>query len=606
MPKSNRRTEKYKRFVIPRAWGQPAKLAPLLLAAIFIGLLTYWPAFSATAFYLDDDLYLDTLVIQQPSWTTFGRFFSEVFEPSVVSGYYHPLTLTSVMLDFLDPAVATGNLMPFHRTSLALHLLNTGLAIILLYLLFDNKIVAGIAGLLFGLHPMNADAILWFAERKTVLSAFFALSALVFYVLYARQPNWKRYAATLGLYVLALLSKPTALPLPLLLLVLDWWPLRRLQTGAVVGAPPGLAVAPTRTALVSWRRVLLEKVPFLLIGALSAVITLISQQQTVGNPPPPDNPALRLVLKLVYTPVFYLFKILWPANLVADYPFPAPLILANPIIWAGVIGTIALIVALVISVRYTPAGLAGWLFFFIAVFPALGIVSFTDALAANRFVYLPMIGLLLPLAWALNTAWRAAGRANQHNLILAAGVVLGLLEIGVTAGYEAHWQNTEKLLQYFLTQTPDEWKLHSNLGREFARQDDLEAALVHYQEAARLAPTQLGTHLNLGKVWYQTGNYAAAKQEFTYILQQNQTFWAVHLLQGKTLREMGDFELAINEMKEADRLRPGEAEIHYNLGVTFAKQGNLTEAIQEYRETLRLDPSYIDARRALEALGQQP
>ncbi len=634
MSKSKRRAGKVKTASTFSA-STLAKLAPFLIAAIFIGLLTYWPALSAQALYLDDEFYLGSTLIQEPSWNSVSRFFSEVLQPSAVIGYYHPLTLTSVMLDFLDPAISQ-NPMPFHRTSLLLHLLNTGLVIILLYLLFDNKIVAGIAGLLFGLHPMNADAILWIAERKTVLSTFFALLALIAYVLYTRQPNWKRYALTWGLYVLALLAKPSALPLPLLMLILDWWPLGRFrsQTGALsegeifekVGAPtrriePRLPALPGRPggALPSqtfkyrvsqYQRLLLEKVPFLIVGALSVVVTIISQQRTVGAPIPEENPLLRIALIPVYTPVFYLFKILWPTNLAADYPYPTPFTLANPIVLAGLAGAIMLIVALVISLRRTPAWLAGWLFFFIAIFPALGIISFTTVIAANRFVYLPIIGLLLPLTWAGSALWNAAAPrlslSQTRNLLLAAGAVLALLEIGVTSSYETHWQNTEGLFRYFLSETPDEWKLHNSLGKELLEQERIDEAIAEYREAVRLAPDRPITRLNLGRVLFKKKDYAAAQQEFTYIVQQDPTAWPAHVLLGMILLESGDPEGAIQKFKEADRIHPGEAEIHYNLGEAFAKQGKLTEATQEYRETLRLDPGYWEAQEALDALAKQP
>jgi len=260
-----------------------------------------------------------------------------------VNGYYQPLALVSLMLDFRDPT-ATNSLLPFHRTSLLLHLLNTALVVVLLYLLFDNWLTAGFLGLLYGLHPLNTDAVLWIAERKTVLSTFFALASLVFYVIYARRADkmrrgdWKHYGAALLLYVCALLSKPTALPLAVLLPVLDYWPLNRLN-----------------------RRTLLEKVPFLIVAGLFAVVTVISQQEA-GKTGSPDAAYLFGTLPLVicYALVLYVSKPVWPVGLVADYPFPPPpfTLMSTPVL-VGVIGALMLVVALALSARRTRAWLAG-------------------------------------------------------------------------------------------------------------------------------------------------------------------------------------------------------------------------------------------------------
>jgi tetratricopeptide (TPR) repeat protein len=601
MTKQKRRAARRENALGSPLFSSFSGLAPTLIITLVVVLITYLPALSAQALYLDDDVYLGSPLIQNPSLSSVGRFFGEVIEPSAVFGYYHPLTLTSVMLDFLDPGVAQSPL-PFHRTSLLLHLLNTGLVIIFLYMLFGNKVVAGLVGLLFGLHPINADNILWIAERKTVLATFFVLLSLIFYVLYTRRPDWKRYAATWAMYVCALLSKPTAIPLPVLFLVLDYWPLGRLNLAEIFAVWRNWRTLMAEKPL--WLRILIEKIPFLIVGALSAVIAYVSQERTVGPALPVENPQLRQVLSLVYKPVFYIFKMIWPTNLIVEYPFPTPLTLANPVIWAGIIGTIVLIVALVIAARRAPPVLAGGLFFFIAIFPAL--LNFNAEMAGNRFVYLPMIGLLLPIAWALNLAWNAAlnpsALSKRRNIILAAGAVVLVLAMSLTVAYEAHWQSTVGLLQYLIVQTPEQWKLHGNLGGEYLHTDKIDLSIAEYKEAIRLAPDRPENYLNLGKVWYQTGNYPAAQEEFTYVLQKEPNLWSVHLLLGMTLMARGNPETAIKELNEADRIHPGEAEIYFNLGEAFNKQGKFTEAAHEYRETLRVNPDYHEAQDALDKL----
>ena len=206
----------------------------IVLAVLGIVLATYLPALKAGALYMDDKFYLGAPEIRQPGLASVKTFFGEVFAPSVVKGYYQPLALVSLMLDFLDPAAAN-NLLPFHRTTVLLHLLNVALVRVMLFLLFGNWFTAALLGLLYGLHPINVDAILWIAERKQVLSTSFALGSIVCYILYAQRAGptghreWKRYCAALVLYAGAVLAKPTAVPVAVLLLVLDYWPLERLS-----------------------------------------------------------------------------------------------------------------------------------------------------------------------------------------------------------------------------------------------------------------------------------------------------------------------------------------------------------------------------------------
>ena len=247
--------------------SQPRLLALLLLSVAVLVVAVHWPALSAEVYTFDDTQYLtENPLVQNPSWAAAGRFLREVLEPSTVNGYYQPLSMISLMLDH-----ATGgrvsNFRPFHRTSLGLHVANTALVIVLLYLLLRRAWAAAMVGLLFGLHPMTVEPIAWIGERKTLLAAFFALWSLVAYVGYARRGSRTWYRTCLALFVLALMSKPTTTPLPVLMLLLDYWPLRRLN-----------------------RRAILEKFPLLLIAAVSAWITFESQRRTAAVALPTEKP----------------------------------------------------------------------------------------------------------------------------------------------------------------------------------------------------------------------------------------------------------------------------------------------------------------------------
>jgi protein O-mannosyl-transferase len=572
-----------------KMWGRLIVRSAILLVLLGIVLATYWPSLSAGALYMDDKFYLGAQETRNPSWTSVKTIFGEVLAPTAVKGYYQPLALISIMVDFLDPAAAN-NLRPFHRTTLLLHLLNVTLVVVLLFLLFRNWWTGCLLGLLYGLHPLNADAVLWIAERKAVLSTCFALLSLVFYVLYARHADqthnrdWKRYGASLLMYVCAVLSKPTAVPLVALLLVLDYWPLMRLN----------------------WRA-LLEKVPFLIVCGLSAIVTVISQSRSFDEGRVEMMHGLYMPFVLAYSIGLYLFKTVWPTGLVYDYPFPLPFSVTNPEVLFCIIGTVAVITALVFSAYRTRAWLAGGLFFFIAIFPALGIVRFTSSVVSNRFMYLPMAGLLLPLNWALNHLWNTAGGAKKVSGVRVAVVGIGaVLAIGsacVTRSYESKWHDTLTLLHYYVTQSPNDWKLHTRLGNEWVERGNYDSAITEFTTAVRLNSNWAENHLNLGRALFKVGRFPEAQQAFAGALQQAPGDWRCHVLMGITLSRLNNPEDGLKELEAASRLAPMAAEVHYHIGSILAQQGRLDEAAKEYRKTLHLDPQSRDAQRALDTIA---
>ena len=575
-------------------WGRAQFLVPVLTLVTVLGIVlaTYWPALSAGALYMDDKFYLGPIP-QHPSWASVKAIIGEVSSPSMVNGYYQPLSLLSMMLDFLNPTAAH-SLLPFHRTTLLLHLVNVSLVVILLHTLFGKWLTAGLLGVLYGVHPLNADAVLWIAERKTVLSTCFALSSLLLYLAYARHASragrgdWKRYSASLLMYVGAVLSKPTALPVVALLPLLDYWPLGRLD-----------------------RKTWLEKVPFLLVCVLSAAVTVVSQAGAADAGQTQFMKPYYLPLVMGYSFGFYLLKLAYPTGLVSDYPCPQPFGLANPEVLGCIIIALGVVTAIGMSVRRTRAWLAGGLFFLIAILPTLGIVRYTSAIAANRSMYLPMVGFLLPLCWQLNRWWDRGALALKATglraLVVGVGVASAIASvIGcllATRGYEAHWGDSVTLLRYYISQKPNEWKFHTRLGNEWIQRKDYGSAIIEFQEAARLNGAWAENHLNLGRALLSVGQYSGAKQAFVTALQRTPADWRAHMLLGMTLVQQGDADGALQEFASAAQLAPKAAQPHFNMANILAEQGKLDEAAQEYRRTLHLDPRFEEAQRALDRIA---
>ncbi len=576
---------------------------------------THWPALSARAISFDDRQYLtQNVLVQTPGWRSAKRFVTEVLTPSTVAGYYQPLTMISLMLDY---AVAgrPDNLRPFHRTSLALHVINTMLIVILLHQLFGNIWAAAMVGLLFGVHPLTVEPIPWIGERKTLLAAFFALLAMMAYLRYCGlrigDPNparkcgagpgtgvpgsdspWKSktwYAVSVVCFVLALLSKPTSIPLPFLLLLLDYWPLRRWCT-----------------------RALIEKVPLLAIAAVFAVITYVSQERTGGVTDPGEHSALHVPLILCHNIIFYLYKMVWPANLSSHYPFPVPLTLSEPMVLGGVVGTCVLIPMLLISLRATRALLTGWLFFFVAIFPTLGVIGFTNVIAADKYVYLPVFGILMILAWGLGqlriancglrngepeSVARKSRAPNRSVVVVVVVVVLVLAaaEAGATRRQLARWQDTETLFRHMLKLAPNEGLLHNGLGLALADAGHIDEAIAEYKRALELKPESADVHNNLGAALVSQGKIDDAIAHYRRALELRPDFVRAHYNLGLALAAQGRGDEAVGHYRRALELNPDCVEAYNNLGLELAAHGRIDEAIAHYRRALDVKPDYMEA-----------
>jgi tetratricopeptide (TPR) repeat protein len=559
-----------------RKIGLPAILIIIVCLAV---LITHWPALSAQALSFDDGQYLTkNVLVQNPGWASTRRFLSEVLEPSSVEGYYQPLAMISLMFDYALGG-RENNMMPFHRTSLILHVANTALIIILLYLLFGQIWVAAGVGLLFGVHPMTVEPIPWVGERKTLLAAFFSLWSLIFYFLftiyYLRATSDQRratkfYIGSLVAYLLALMSKPTSVPIPAMMLLMDYWPLRRLN----------------------WRAVW-EKVPFFVLGGISAIITYISQSRTACTVLPTEFGVKFVPLIISHNIIFYLYKMVWPVNLSSHYAFPEPLNLSQPMVLAGVIGTLILIPLLVLSLRRTRAALTGWLIFFAAILPTLQIIGFTNVIASDKFAYLPSVGLLMVLASFL--VWLCSVSKNTLKYVIAIIIViLAAAEGTASRRYLGYWQNTLSLYEYMLTLTPDESMVRDNLAYALYTQGKIDEAVSHYGAALHFNPYQASTYNNLGVAMEAKGNFDEAINYYHQAIRFKPNYAEAYYNLGHLQQARGKLDEAIESYSQAINIKPDYPEAHNNLAVVFQSQRKFDEAIVHFREALKYKSDSAD------------
>ena len=462
------------------------------------------------------------------------------------AGNWHPLTWISHMAD-----VQLFGLEPgwHHVTNLFLHVLTT-LLVFRLFLRMTGAIGASaFVAALFALHPLHVESVAWVAERKDVLSTLWWVLAVSAYVTFVRQPTALRYGAIVLCFLLALMSKPMVITLPFLLLLLDVWPLARWN------------VTNDRPDAKSTKALIIEKLPLFALALAMAVVTFFVQRQAGAVRSLDTLPVSLRIAKIPVAYVWYLVGTVWPVDLAALYPYPT----AIPL-WQSLGATLLLIaitVAAVRIVRSRPYVLVGWLWFIGTLVPVIGIVQAGAQPYADRFMYVPAIGLFAIVAFAAKDA--IAARPALLRPVGALGIAV--LAVFAVMSYRqlTYWKDSVTLWERAVAVTRNNYIAYTNLGFSLAEAGHRSDALGAYQEAIRLKPTYSNAHNYLG---------------------------VLHA-------EMGNPDKSASELEEAIRLRPGFAEAHNNLGLARAEQNRLDDAVKSFKEALRLDPKFAPARNNL-------
>ncbi len=505
-------------------------LISVVCAAVVVAHLK---SLSAKAWSMDDNEYLRrNQLVQNPGWDSAKRFITEVTEPSTVRGYYQPLTMLSLMADC---AMGGGpnKLIVLHRTSLILHVANTALMVVIFYMLFGNIYAAVLAGLVFGVHPISVESVAWVAERKTVLATFFALASMALYLKYCKVNSMDYYPLFLVTYICAMLSKPTAIALPVLFLLLDIWPLKRFD-----------------------RKTFFEKVPLFLVMTIFAGVTLVSQARTGFVISPIRHTFTGIILTICHNIIFYIQKWFVPAWLSVFYPIEK-ITLHNPAILAGVIGTVLLIILLVLSWRWTKAFVIGFLIFFVAVFPTMGIIGFTDVIVANRFVYLPSFGFLLILCWLLSRLLeRADIRKNVKYCVICLILLFISMEIYMTRRYAGHWQDSVSHFKYEMSLSPNSEKINYNYGLALEEAGNEKQAIHYFKRAVEINPQYHQAHNNLGAMYAQKGDLDNALIHFSKAIEYNPDSDRAYHNYAQACFFKGRYAEAIEHYERAVELKP--------------------------------------------------
>jgi tetratricopeptide (TPR) repeat protein len=532
----------------------------------------------------DDNLY----VCENPA-VTHGLNLKGVgwaFTHTVVANW-HPLTMMTHMLDCRLYGLNAGG---HHLTNVLLHTASVILLFLVLRRMTGALWRSALVAAVFAIHPLRVESVAWVAERKDVLSGLFFMLTLWAYVRYvgkskAHSPKSKVfYGLVLLFFVLGLMSKPMVVTLPFVLLLLDYWPLNRFTpppVPAVTGKGDSL-----KNHFLPWR-LILEKIPLLALSGAACVATMMIQKDIIA----PVPLALRIGNAAV-SYVVYLRQMFCPAGLAVLYPYPQNSLPGWKIALAVVL-LAAISAGVFLRRQRQPYLLMGWLWYLGMLIPVIGLVQVGGQAHADRYTYLPQIGLYLALIWAVGSL----GAGWRHRRVVLGGLstVILVALIFCARAQTSYWRNSEVLWTHTLACTSDNYIAHYNLGDALVKMGRRDEAIAQYQKTLQITPNYAEAHDNLGSVLLQKGRVDEAIAHYQTALRITPENATAHNNLGNALRQKGRVDEAIAQCQVALQINPDYADAHDNLGNALFQKRRVAEAITHYQKALQINPDYAEA-----------
>jgi protein O-mannosyl-transferase len=586
-------------FVLTKAWGDKVEksviaedgryrgiIVSLLLAAIV--LTVYQPIADFDFIALDDNLYvLENRHLQEGITVKSLIWAMKTFEAT----NWHPLTWLSLMADYELFGLKAGG---YHMTSLLLHILNAVLLFLILSRMTGDVVKCAVVAMLFAVHPMNIESVVWIAERKNLLSAFFWFLTILAYIRYTERQGWRSYLYVLICFSLGLMTKPILVALPFVLLLLDYWPLQRFSLGRPVQGNVMLEFRSERRILI---RLVKEKIPLFTLAALSALITYHAAQTGGAVKSVSAFPLAGRIANAFISYGTYLVKMAYPSNLAIFYPYPP-----SRSAWqvAAAVFFIVLASSIVyikkVELRYIAVG---WLWYLITLLPVIGFVQVGFQSMANRYAYLSLIGVFIIIAWGIPDLIKH--KRSRRYLPVAAAVLIMAMAF-CTRIQLPNWQNSESVFRRALRVTQSNHIAQMGMGNVWLARGDLQRARTSYEESLRIKPDYAEAHNNLALVLMRTGREDEAVIHYRQALKENPDFAEVHNNLGAVLAGQGKFQEAGISFRRAVELKPDYTDACSNLAMVFVQQGKIAEAIDQYRKVLAISSTDEKARKKLEIL----
>ncbi|MBN1655941.1 MAG: tetratricopeptide repeat protein [Deltaproteobacteria bacterium] len=555
----------------------------VVITLIILTLGVYWPVYDYDFVSYDDHIYVTENSNIQSGITLDGlgwAFSTKYF------GLWNPLVWLSFMFDFELFGFNAGG---YHCTNVIIHIIN----VILLFYLFRNLTGSirhsAFVAALFAIHPINVESVAWISERKNVLSTFFWMLTMLFYVWYCKKPDWKRYLPVLISFTLGLMSKQMLVTLPFVLLLIDYWPLSRtaINTQNETESPVSVNRGKEKLGFL-----ILEKVPLLIVSVVFIWIMFFFLPQSASTftfERTIDDTLLQRITDAIYAYGMYLRKLFWPSDLFIPY-----LYLHVPI-WHKLSSAIVLIVITMLACRYFrkyPYLPVGWFWYLGTLFPAIGIIQFAEHTMADRYAYVTFIGLYVVIAWGAEQILSK----KLFNKILVFVYVLGIGSLALTAyNQQKMWRNSVTLSEGTIEKDPKNYAAYTLLGKEMEVRSDYEKALYNYDMALRYNPRAYASYNNKAVILQRLGRSYEAIEVFRKAVKLNKYSGRAYYSIGLLYLEDNKIEESIEYLLKAIEKKPDYIDAYNLLGVALIKKGKIYEAIRRFEKALRIDPDNKNA-----------
>jgi tetratricopeptide (TPR) repeat protein len=586
-----------------------SKNKQMLSICLFLAIATlmaFWQVNNCDFIYFDDQNYVTENNHVKNGITLDGTRWAFTTNQS---SNWHPLTWISHMLD-----VQLFGLQPrwHHFTNLLFHIANTLLLFFVLHRMTQARWESAFVAALFALHPLHVESVAWVAERKDVLSTFFWMLTMGAYCLYVERPGLQRYLLVILFFALGLMSKPMLVTLPFVLLLLDYWPLQRFQQipsdqkignksaekqkgkskkKHAVGEEAKAATAAQWTLI---RPLLREKVPLLALAVLSSIVTYGIQQKAGTVQPWPLSVRIANAFVSYST---YIGKTIWPTNSAVLYSYPLSLPIWR-VFGAGLLLT-AITITVIRKARRAQYLAMGWLWFVGTLVPVIGLVQAGIQARADRYTYVPLIGLFIIAAWGisdLSQKWRY----RKESLIASSTAVLLCLFI-VTWTQIGYWQNSISLFDHALNITDNNYAAYFNRGAIYSHFGNNMQAMGDYNKAIEIYPLYAEAYNNRGNTYLGTNNYKQAIEDYDQAIKINPNYAKAYSNRGNTYLGISNYKQAIEDYDQAIKISPDYARVYTNRGLAYSKLGNYAQAIEDLKTAARL--GYKDAQNTLKSQG---
>jgi tetratricopeptide (TPR) repeat protein len=558
----------------PAPAREPSALTstPVVIAALTaITLAAFWGVWLGGFVYDDMHYVVENPHVQQGLTARTVAWAFTSFHAS----NWHPLTWLSHAVDHsifgLDPA-------GHHGVNLLLHIVNVALLFVVLVEMTGARGRSAVVACFFAIHPLHVESVAWVAERKDVLSTLFLFLTLLAYTRYARRPAVGRYVVVTILFALGLMSKPMLVTLPCLLLLLDAWPLGRLDRR-------------------NWRTRVAEKIPLLVLSALSSAVTLAAQRPRALAPLSADFSVSVRIANALVSYATYLAETVWPSGLSVLVPHPGAGIAPWKVIVA--LAVLSGITWGAVRLRRTaPYLLVGWLWYVGTLVPVIGLVQVGQQAMADRYTYVPLLGVFIAIAWGVEGLVR--GRPATRRAVQAATVGIVVVLSVTTHAQVRHWRDARALFLHALDLNPDNAVAHTTLGVLAMNEGRPDEALRHLSEAVRIEPAYPEAHFNLGVLYSKLGRRAEAITAYRTAIELRPDSPRAHTNLGALMVGAGFVREGIAQFRTALELRP-TPQAYVNLGIALEHDGKTDEAVELYRRALEIDPEHELARARLGA-----